>query len=377
MATVEMQSGPIAQSLNSFWSRATAPDVVLGVGTFVYLLVGSLFLVLAGTNPLVVLTAVAEAFSFAADLTGRIVPAWVLMLVVGMFAFVGPMRRHLKARFVPAMAAIVYCSVFTCMFSMVKTNMSEFMPYWADALFTRFDVALHFGQPAHNLFGALSEFDTSKLATFYLNSWILPATFFPVLLVACDPDPARRRQFILLWMAAWVLVGNVMALAFLSYGPIFADLFPSDLTEAHAGALALFEREDAAGLLSVKTRLWMAYSGSEGAVGSGISAFPSVHISMATVFGLYIYRLGRDLAGGPRLSRTVLRYIPVLSAQLGAGYIFVYFALSVYLGWHYAVDGYVSLLIISGLYAKLASARLPVMGSWRDTVGNAFVTTIR
>lgn len=357
------QHATSGQFFKSIWRRASAPDAVLGAGTLIYLVIGSLFLIHTGQNPLVVLTAVTQAFSFAANLAGHVLPVWLLVSGVTIIAFLRPVRRHLTSRWVPSMAAVVYCSVFTCMFSSVKVNMPEVMPFWADDVLTRLDVALHFGHTPHDLLGALSGLDTTGLATFYLNSWILPATFFPVLLVACDPDPQRRRQFILLWMAAWVLIGNVAAVAFLSYGPIFADLFPGGLEEAHAGALALVEREDAGRLLAVKTRLWAAYSGEAGVVGSGISAFPSVHISMATVFGLYIHRLGRDLSR--RLSSApVARSLPILSAVLGAFCVLIYGVLSVYLGWHYAVDGYASVLIMVGLYRVMVSARVPVADKW-------------
>lgn len=338
---------PTLASLGAFWRRLNPTENILPIGTFIYLFLGSVFLLATGTNPLIVLASVTDAFSFAGGVTLGIVPHWLIALIALAFVVIGPMRRNLMARFVPTLSALVYCSVFTIMFTVVKGNMPVIMPFWADSAFTQMDKVLHFGRTPHEFFGWMSGFDTSVLARFYFNSWVLLATFFPVGLIACDPNAERRRQFILLWMAAWVVLGNLVAVMFLSYGPIFADVFPHGLADAHPGPLALFDRADVHLLKAIKTQLWLAYSTDQEMLGSGISAFPSVHVGMATVIGLYMFRVGQDIARGLPRVKHVVRASAVVSA---AAYIFTYFALSVYLGWHYAVDGYASFAIIVALY---------------------------
>ncbi|TIW00845.1 MAG: hypothetical protein E5V77_09165, partial [Mesorhizobium sp.] len=67
-------------------------------------------------------------------------------------------------------------------------------------------------------------------------------------------------------------------------------------------------------------------------LGSGISAFPSVHVAVATLNAIYLWRFGR-----------VLRWVGLiflLCIQLG----------SVHLAWHYAVDGYASMLLTLAIW---------------------------
>lgn len=349
-------SVPARSSLGALWPELTDPARVLPVFTLIYLIFGSLFLAATGSNPFLVLAVVAREFSEVGRMVYNLVPAWVHIGIATCFVIIGPLRQRLKARLVPAVAALVCCLAFVCMFSSVKANMNIVSPFWADDLLTSVDVAFHFGRTPHELFGWMAKWNTSNLSLFYLNSWVLIATFFPAILIFCDPNEARRRQFILLWLAAWVVLGNVVAILFLSYGPIFADMFPNGNVDAHASALALFERDDAGLHLYVKEKLWMSYSGESNTLGSGISAFPSVHVGMAMVLGLYIHRIGCDLAQFARLKSVVARWLPSIASVAAAGYVFVYLALSIYLGWHYAVDGYASIAIIGGLYFALIRA---------------------
>ncbi|MEJ2020213.1 MAG: phosphatase PAP2 family protein [Maritimibacter sp.] len=337
--------------------RMAAPENLLASGTLLYALLGGMFLALIAVNPFPVVLKGFQAFALFGYLIYNILPIWLIVIILAIALGVAPVRRVLRARAARTLVAVVYCSVFVSLFSQVKNGIPLVFPFWADQFFTRIDVTLHLGHQPYDLIGWLSGFDTSKLSRFYLNSWVIPASFFPALLVACDPNAERRRVFILLWMAAWVVLGNLFAAVFLSYGPIFSDLFQNGPAEAHAGPLALLERADARGLLALKMRLWGAYSGEVDMIGSGISAFPSVHVGMAAVIGLYVYRLGRDLACHQGLAATLKRSISFLSAGLGGLYVLTYLALSVYLGWHYAVDGYAAVIIITGLYVALAKTR--------------------
>jgi membrane-associated phospholipid phosphatase len=72
--------------------------------------------------------------------------------------------------------------------------------------------------------------------------------------------------------------------------------------------------------------LWSGYIGAtKGSI--GISAFPSMHVAMAVLFALY----------ATRRSRLVGLLMWAFAAIIMVG--------SVILGWHYAVDGYASVLI--------------------------------
>ena len=70
--------------------------------------------------------------------------------------------------------------------------------------------------------------------------------------------------------------------------------------------------------------LLSSYISASPGVGGGISAAPSMHVSVATLNALFLSRYGK----APSI--------------LAWGYCLVIFLGSVHLGWHYAVDGYIA-----------------------------------
>ncbi|WP_394707415.1 phosphatase PAP2 family protein [uncultured Celeribacter sp.] len=326
---------------------------VLATGTLLYFAVGGLFLLSVGINPLIVLSGVGESLPFFFKTLAEVLPVWLCVAACLALALIAPLRRHLWAQKVSALAAVIYCSVFVLMFGLVKNNLSQAVPFWADDVLTRADLALHLGQTPHHLVSWLSGLNVSSLSRFYLNSWVVLATYFPVFLMAFDPNVARRRIFTILWMGCWIVLGNLIAACFMSYGPIFADLFPGGAAAQHGEALAVVQRADAEALMAIKMQLWAAYSGETEMVGSGISAFPSVHVGMATVLALYLMHLVRDVTAGAGLPTGALRVLRGASVLIAVLYVLIYLVLSVYLGWHYALDGYASILVICAAYGLL------------------------
>ena len=76
------------------------------------------------------------------------------------------------------------------------------------------------------------------------------------------------------------------------------------------------------------------------ALGSGISAFPSVHLSMATLWTIVAFRMSA------RLGWAALVFLLVILVG------------SVALGWHYAIDGYASIVVTLLLWKTVG--RLPL-----------------
>ena len=60
--------------------------------------------------------------------------------------------------------------------------------------------------------------------------------------------------------------------------------------------------------------------------GTGISAMPSLHVAIATLCALFAWRCG------PRAGMLMSVYAAII------------FLASIHLGWHYAIDGYVSIV---------------------------------
>ncbi|WP_417271002.1 phosphatase PAP2 family protein [Celeribacter sp.] len=322
---------------------------LLGLITAAYISLGIIYLIALGDNPIEVFQSFVFAFPQFIALAMLLVPAWALVLLCVGFVWLCRIRNMDLGKLREVMVAIVYCTVFTFMFSLVKNKLPLVNSFWADPMFTELDKMLHFGMNPRDFLEWLSFASTRNLSTFYFNGWVFFATYLPVLLVAFDTNKQRARTFTLLWAACWVVLGNFIAVVFMSAGPIFAGLLPSISPSDHAAVMGMLARDDASMLHSVRDVLWHAYAEDQSQAASGISAFPSVHVGMATVVGLYILRLGRDLQ--TVLPATPLRHVVRVTSCLASVVIVgVFMVLSVYLGWHYAVDGYASIMVMTGLY---------------------------
>ena len=135
-----------------------------------------------------------------------------------------------------------------------------------------------------------------------------------------------RRRYLFAYAAAFLVVGNWLALALSSAGPAYFDAVTSGARDPYAGLFAYLRSVDAhSPLLAVRAEgaLWYAYSHRLEGFGAGISAMPSVHVATATLMALFGFAISRRL--GFALAVTAV----------------VTFAASVELGWHYALDGYV------------------------------------
>ncbi|TIP01832.1 MAG: hypothetical protein E5X72_23755, partial [Mesorhizobium sp.] len=145
----------------------------------------------------------------------------------------------------------------------------------------------------------------------------------------------------------WVVLGNVVAALVSSVGPAFVFPFYNDSTfEPLMNYLRTTDQTYPVWAL-VGQRALLADAGLDGPrLGSGISAFPSLHVAVATLNAIYLWRFGRLL----RWSGIAF----LVAIQLGA----------VHLAWHYAVDGYASILATPLIWMLAgwlsAPRRLPV-----------------
>ncbi len=176
---------------------------------------------------------------------------------------------------------------------------------------------------------------------FLLNFGIL---FF----VATSPKAAPvRTRYLVCFMAVWILVGNVLAALFLSAGPAFYGLITGD-TARFGGQLAFLANGVGSpnSAISYQKYLWALNNAGQTGFASGISAFPSVHVGLVTLNALFLREYNRHLG------TLAFVYVAFITAS------------SVYLAWHYAIDGYVGAAVVLLIYfaaRKLmpADQRLP------------------
>ncbi len=138
-----------------------------------------------------------------------------------------------------------------------------------------------------------------------------------------------RMQFLISFILVWGILGVMLATVFSSAGPcFFAKLYPE--TPYYGELMAyLHNANDATAIWAVSTQnmLWQKYQDIAIGVASGISAMPSMHVAITILVTLSQFQINRKIG------------------LLFLAYTLVIMAGSVHLAWHYAIDGYLSVIV--------------------------------
>jgi hypothetical protein len=275
--------------------------------------------------------------------------AWRGEVVLGSpFGAAGRSLFRLLPRAVLVFAAMVFLHLLMPVFVGFKRAIPEFVPFGPhDVLLGHLDRALHAGNEPWRLLQPLvgRPWLTALIDLVYVR-WYFVSIFALVSLVFWLRGE-RRTQFLIAFAAAWVFLGILVATGMSSVGPVYVDRLlgaPSAYTPLMA-YLQLVNEVHPLHAIGLHEDLWTAYVTGDRGLVSGISAFPSMHVAMPALFALTVRHRSRTLSGVLWLYTTLI------------------FVGSVHLGWHYAVDGYASILLIfpvwwaSGPIARAAYAR--------------------
>ncbi len=284
----------------------------------------------------------AEYFLSLASLDGVVFPAFVIVGVLLRSLFANPrdplawFRARLHSRCIARilagygllLALVPFMATFTAMKSFIGLN-----GFTADTPLADFDRWLHLGvDPAiflHRIldYGSVWRF----FAFFYGPGWLLWVNGVIFWMAIAAPSPGLRKRFFFAYIFAWVVLGNAIAWLAISAGPAFfaevtgnADRFASVLATVSAYTLP-----DGTGIRSIQMYLWDLYISRSSDFGMGISAFPSLHVAMVMLCALAALEINRGLA--------VIGVFIVIIIQTG----------SVLFGWHYAIDGYFSIAVMT------------------------------
>ena len=213
--------------------------------------------------------------------------------------------------FLPILAGIAIIGLFLASMSFIKSMIGAIVPFWADAPLAAIDRAA--GIDPQNLAKLLQPW-IREIGIFY-GFWHFMQLGGILWVLHWAND--EKNRLILAFMLTWV-IGMIFAYLLSSAGPIFTGGFDPALAPESVRNTAAF--------------LWANYKGNGALVGGGISAFPSMHVAIATWFALVLRekRLG----------------------WVGLAYLVSVVACSIILGWHYSADS------VAGIAIALLADRL-------------------
>ena len=230
-------------------------------------------------------------------------------------------------RILSALPVLVLTAPFISVVSSLKRLIAFTNPFAWDERFAAWDRLLHGGlHPWERLHPLLAHpYVTSAVSELYSFPWFFAVALMQFWLIFTTH--ADRSRLIMASLLCWILLGNLAATIFSSAGPVYYAHFvegPDPYTALLAHLSSVNEMIPLSALKS-QDYLWTLYQSGQVLPGTGISAMPSMHLSMATLMVLAARRIGRRT--------TLCAWAYLIFLQIG----------SVYLGWHYAIDGYASI----------------------------------
>ena len=262
--------------------------------------------------------------------------AFYIMIMVRPQRLTATILRDLRDNyFTPKKVAqgIPVILLFAMMFSVFtsfKSMIPEINPFSFDPLFAKIDAALHFGrQPWELLFPVLKIALLTTILSFIYKTWFVAKFCVLYWQAFSTRNPNLRAQFFITYMLVWILNGTILATLLSSAGPCFFGAVTGLEDNPFAPLISFLHQSNE--ILPVwdlfaQDYLWRAYEDHSITLFSGISAMPSMHISLSFLFALLGWAHGRKTG--------IFFTVYLVLMMIG----------SVHLGWHYAIDGYVGMI---------------------------------
>jgi PAP2 superfamily len=261
-------------------------------------------------------------------------PLFALMWVVGGGSYVflqwGRHPRNLRATIEPSRVAgaLLVGALFVpfqVTFQSLKIAIGHFVGFPWDAPLARVDEVLH-GGPAWHLVSSIIAMPRVMNVTMpiYQAGWTCVLFVFLVWL-AWSHDRVLRMRGLLSLILAWIVGGTMLAWIFASAGPCFSS---------EPQYRELIARFDSFGfiLADLQRQHWAAQQDQLWSPFAGVSAFPSMHVTVAVLMAIVVSARSRRVG---------------LAFWTFAIFVQVW---SVVLGWHYAIDGYAGGFIAAGCW---------------------------
>ena len=251
----------------------------------------------------------------------------------------------INAQFIVGLPLVALCIAIVPAFSSIKSMIPLFTDYTWDETFIAWDRAIFFGYDAWEVLQPVLGYPivTSAIAAIY-HMWAALLYLGPLYL-AFSPRVSddTRRAFFMTYAAAWVVIGGLMATWLASVGPVVAEpILGIDTFRAQTDYLAQADAQVPVLVVPVQELLVERYFTEARSLGSGITAMPSMHVAICVLYWL------------------AMRRVSPAAGKFFFGFMVVIWIGSVHTGYHYAVDGMVSLVATVALW----SASVAVFRWW-------------
>jgi hypothetical protein len=204
-----------------------------------------------------------------------------------------------------------------------KKMIPQVVPFYADPFLANIDHSV-LGTDAWRLTHAVLGNQATYIVSGFYTSWLV-LHFVLLLVIVLDRTSPLKFRAALSFQLTWLLLGAAMAMALSSVGPCFYHQFYGD-----ARFVPLLDSlpDD---LRQRKAMAYLLSTRGTDAIGSGMSAMPSLHVATSVLGALYTQARFRN--------RWVAACVWAYAAIIYVG--------SVHIGWHYASDGIVGALAVT------------------------------
>ncbi len=149
-----------------------------------------------------------------------------------------------------------------------------------------------------------------------------------------------RLQFLLTLMFSWIIIGNIFAKTFASAGPCYFAKVVNSVPDPYKPMMSYLRSVPDLKAIQIQDVLWQSHTNGVFMPLGGISAMPSMHVSIAVLLALVYYKLN------PKVGLIFVLF--AIAIQIG----------SVHLGWHYAIDGYLSIILTVAIWKGVETLAL-------------------
>lgn len=219
--------------------------------------------------------------------------------------------------------ALIAFGMLAISFTTLKEAIPQIHPFSWDRTLTHWDRIIGFGhQPWEVLQPVLGHPPITMALNLAYDGWFFVMFGCLFWQAFSAKSSTLRIQFLLAFAFAWFLGGNLLATVFSSAGPCFYShlhLSPDPYAPLMAYLHAVNQNWPLWSV-DVQQTLWSSYASGHGVLG-GISAMPSMHVTIAVLVAIW----------GWRVHRTAGLALSAFAVAIFLG--------SIHLAWHYAVDG--------------------------------------